>query len=82
MFEREESGRGGGFAMGLLVGALVGAVVALAYAPERGEVTRRKMKRRLRDAGESARETLADAAGEMRDEVSRRRRDIARNLGV
>jgi gas vesicle protein len=82
MFEREESSRGGGFALGLVVGTLLGAVVALAYAPERGEVTRKRMKRRLRDAGESAREALTDAAGEMRDEVSRRRRDIARNLGV
>lgn len=82
MFEREESGRGGGFALGLLAGALLGAVVALAYAPERGDVTRRKMKRRLREAGESAREALADAGSELRDEVARRRRDIARNLGV
>lgn len=82
MFERDDESRGGGFAMGLVVGALLGAVVALAYAPERGEVTRKRMKRRLRDAGESAREALTDAAGEMRDEVSRRRRDIARNLGV
>ena len=40
------------------------------------------MRRRLRDAGESAREALADAGGELRDEVTRRRRDIARNLGV
>jgi hypothetical protein len=82
MFEREETGRGGGFAMGLVVGALLGAVVALAYAPERGDVLRKKVRRRLRDAGESARETLSDTAGELRDEVVRRRRDIARNLGV
>lgn len=82
MFERDDESRGGGFAMGLVMGALIGAVVALAFAPERGEVTRKRMKRRLRDAGESAREALSDAAGEMRDEVSRRRRDIARNLGV
>jgi gas vesicle protein len=68
--------------MGLVLGALLGAVVALAYAPEKGDVMRRKVRRRLRDAGESAREALADAGGELRDEVTRRRRDIARNLGV
>lgn len=62
MFEREEGGRAGGLLLGLAVGALLGAAVALVYAPERGEVTRRKLKRRLRSAGESAREALGEAA--------------------
>ncbi|HEX5632235.1 MAG TPA: YtxH domain-containing protein [Gemmatimonadales bacterium] len=82
MFDRDESSSGSGFAMGLVLGALIGAVAALAYAPERGDVMRRKVGRKLRRAGDTAREVLEDTADEVRGEIARRRRDVARNLGV
>ena len=34
-----------------LIGAAAGAAVALAYAPEKGEVTRRKVRRILEEKG-------------------------------
>ncbi len=79
MGDRGES-NGTGFAIGLLVGLLVGAGVALVMAPEKGEVLRRRLGKKIRQAGESARDTLEEAATELKDEVGRRRRELARTL--
>jgi hypothetical protein len=68
------------FLAGLVLGALLGAGAALLFAPERGSVTRRRLRRRLRDV---QRDT-ADKVGELRHraerEVRRGRRRIARHL--
>jgi hypothetical protein len=78
----EELGGGGplGFLAGFALGALLGAGMALLFAPERGTVTRRRLRRRLRDLGADT----ADRVGELRHraerEVRRGRRRIARHL--
>jgi gas vesicle protein len=68
----DHSGRGiGGFAAGVVFGALLGAGIALMLAPDRGDVTRRHLRRRLQRLREDAAEGL-DRAGD------RARRDLAR----
>ncbi len=47
-----------GFVVGLLVGGIVGAGVMLFAAPERGSVTRRRVKRRIEDMSEDAGDEL------------------------
>ncbi len=82
--EELDEDRGGGGALGFLagfaLGALLGAGAALLFAPERGTVTRRRLRRRLRDLGAET----ADRVGELRHraerEVRRGRRRIARHL--
>ena len=79
----EGVGGGGGaltFLAGLGLGALLGAGLALLFAPERGSVTRRRLRRRLRDLGADT----ADRVGELRHraerELRRGRRRMARHL--
>lgn len=77
MADREDDGsRGlGGFAAGVVFGALLGAGLALMFAPERGDKTRRRLRRRLERLREDTTEGL-ERAGEMtRREVLRRRRE-------
>jgi len=73
-------GSGVGFLVGLIVGALVGAGTALLLAPERGEVTRGRIRRRMR----RVRDETADRVGELRDdaerELRRARRRVRRHL--
>ncbi len=52
-----------GFAVGVIFGALLGAGLALMYAPDRGEKTRRQLKRRLHRLRQEAEDGL-DKAGE------------------
>lgn len=67
----EEVGRGiGGFAAGVVFGALLGAGIALMLAPDRGDKTRRRLRRRL----EQLREEAADG-------LERRRRRAETGLG-
>jgi hypothetical protein len=75
--------RGGsamGFLAGLVVGALVGAGAALLAAPERGEVTRSRLRRRMR----RVRDDTVDRVGEIRDDaergIRRARRRVRRKL--
>jgi gas vesicle protein len=63
-----------GFAAGLVVGALLGASIALLYAPERGDRTRRAVRRRLERLREDAAEGLGRAGRLTRKDVLRRRR--------
>lgn len=68
-------GRGGYFAAGLALGALVGAVAALLLAPERGEVTRRRLTRQFRDLRDDAADELREAGRSAKREFRRRVRD-------
>jgi hypothetical protein len=78
MMEKERGGSSGvaGFAVGVMIGALLGAGAALLYAPDRGEKTRRQLKRRikqLRDEAENGLDRAGARAARMRRELSRRR---------
>ena len=59
--ETVAGGRGSSFAAGLALGALLGAAVALLVAPAPGHVTRRRLRHRLDDARDFAREKLGEA---------------------
>ena len=77
-----EGGGGGlaGFAMGVVFGALLGAGFALLYAPDRGDRTRRELKRRINRLREDAEEGLDRAGERARRELGRRRRRIEEGL--
>lgn len=75
------------FVGGLVVGALVGAGVALLLAPESGEATRRRVRRKLEDVRDGAREQIEDARDQLDDwrddahrELRRRRHRRQRRL--
>lgn len=69
--EPAPSGGGlGGFLLGIVLGAVVGAGVALLTSPRQGRVVRRKIKRRLEEFGDDAREKADD----WREEATRRLR--------
>jgi hypothetical protein len=52
-----------GFLLGLLGGFLVGSVLGVLYAPHRGDITRRKIRRRAEDLKDQMGEA-ADSAAE------------------
>jgi len=78
----EHNGAGGivGFIGGLLVGALIGVGVAFLFAPERGDVTRRRLKARIRDVSGDAREQFDDWRDGAERELRRRQRQLRRRL--
>jgi hypothetical protein len=82
--DREPAGRaegvGGmvGFVGGLVLGALIGAGIALLVAPERGQVMRRRLARRMRDAGEELRDEFDGLRASARRRLARRRRRLHR----
>ena len=85
--EREQStsgdpeGRGlGGFAAGMLVGAVLGIGLGILFAPERGEATRRRLRKRLAKLRERAGDGLETAGKRTRKELARRRRRIEEAL--
>lgn len=83
--ELQEAATAGGsgplaFVGGLVIGALLGAGIALLVAPARGEVMRRRIKRRLRAARRRAGAGLDDLQGDVRRELRRRRRQLERGL--
>ncbi len=65
-----------GFMGGALIGAIVGAGVALLVAPERGAVTRRRIRARFEDASDDAMDRFED----LRDDANRRLRKGQRRL--
>jgi len=65
-----------GFAAGLVVGALLGATVALLFAPERGDRTRRAVRRRLERLRDEAADGIGRAGRITRKDVLRRRRQL------
>ena len=65
-------GRAGGFAAGIAIGLVIGAAVALLFAPDRGEITRGRLRRRLEDARDYAEEEFGDLKKRARKELRRR----------
>ena len=65
-----------GFVGGLVLGALIGASIALLVAPARGAVTRRRIKRLVRDMGDKARDTFEDAREGLAEEKHRLERRL------
>lgn len=80
--EITEEGSSGllGFAAGLLVGLIVGAGVAILAAPERGDVVRRRIRRRVQDLGDDARHRIDDLTDQAGHEFTRHRRRLQRRL--
>jgi gas vesicle protein len=79
--ESAASDRGtAGFMVGILFGAFLGAGFALLFAPERGEKTRGRLRRRMRSLREDAREGIDRAGSRTREELRRRQRRIRAEL--
>jgi hypothetical protein len=70
-----------GFVGGLVLGALVGAGIALLVAPERGRTLRRKLVRRIRNAGDDIRDDVDHLRDAAERRLARRRRRLRRRLG-
>ena len=76
-------GRGGsgvGFLVGLVLGALVGAGTALLLAPDRGDVTRRRIGRQVRRLRRGAQDRFEDVRDGAERELRRARRRVRRHL--
>jgi len=67
-----------GFVGGLVLGALVGAGIALLVAPERGRVMRKRLARRVREAGDELRDEFDGLRESARRRFARRRRRLRR----
>jgi gas vesicle protein len=65
-----------GFAAGLVVGALLGASIALMFAPERGDRTRRAVRRRLEHLRDEAAGGRGRTGRITRKDVLRRQRQL------
>jgi len=73
----DDAGRGiGGFAVGVVFGALLGAGIALMFAPDRGDATRRRLRRRLQRLREDATDGWERASDRARGDLARRRRQL------
>jgi hypothetical protein len=68
------------FLAGFGLGALLGAGLALLFAPERGAITRRRLRRRLRDLSADTADRVGDLRHRAEREIRRGRRRIARHL--
>jgi len=71
---------GAGFVAGILVGAVLGAGLALLLAPDRGEKTRGRLRRRMHSLREDAREGIDKAGSLTRDELRRGKRRFRAEL--
>ena len=69
-----------GFIAGVLFGAFLGAGLALLFAPDRGEKTRGRLRRRMKSLSEDAREGIDRAGSRTREELRRRQRRIRAEL--
>ena len=80
--ETTEPGRSGtlSFMAGMVLGALVGAGVALLVAPERGSVTRRRLKKLVGRMRHDAQERVEDWRDDVKAELKRRRRQIREQI--
>ncbi|HET9727683.1 MAG TPA: YtxH domain-containing protein [Gemmatimonadales bacterium] len=77
----DDGARGlGGFAAGVLVGAALGVGLGLLFAPERGDATRRRLRKRLARLRERAEGGLATAGKRTRKELDRRRQRMEQAL--
>ena len=66
------------FTAGLLLGAVIGAGAVYLTAPARGEISRRRVKRRFRDFRDEARGHIDDWRDEARRSLAKQRRRIRR----
>jgi len=69
-----------GFTAGLLLGVVLGAAIALLFAPDQGQKTRGRLRRRVRSLGEDAREGIDRAGSRTRQELRRRKRRLGEEL--
>ena len=65
---------------GSCFGALLGGGLALLFAPDQGDKTRSRLRRRLRRLREQAREGIDRAGSRTREDLIRRRRLIKAQL--
>jgi gas vesicle protein len=65
---------------GMVLGALVGAGVALLVAPERGAVTRKRLKKFVGRLRNDAKEQVDDWRSDVKAELKRRRRQIREQI--
>jgi len=74
---------GGGlrlFLSGVILGAVLGAGTIFLTAPARGEVTRRRLKRRMRSAGDDARSQIGEWRDDAKRNLDRRRKRVRKRL--
>jgi gas vesicle protein len=77
MVDAADGSRGiGAFAAGVVFGAFLGAGIALMFAPERGDKTRRRLRRRLQQLREDTAEGLERAGTRTRRDLARRKRRL------
>jgi gas vesicle protein len=76
----EGSRRPTGFSAGILLGVVLGATIALLFAPERGQKTRGRLRRRVQSLGDDAREGIDRAGSRTRKELLRRKRRLRAEL--
>jgi len=69
-----------GFLAGIVFGAFLGAGLAMLFAPERGEKTRGRIRRRMRALQSDAMDSLDQAGSRTRKELSRRKRRFQKDL--
>jgi gas vesicle protein len=69
-----------GFSAGIILGVILGAGIALLFAPERGQKTRKHLRKRVRSLGEDALEGIERAGSQTRKELLRRRRRLRAEL--
>jgi gas vesicle protein len=69
-----------GFVSGFLLGVLMGAGIALLFAPERGDKTRGRLRRRMRSLSEEAMDGIDSASRSTRAELQRRKRRLKAEL--
>ena len=72
--------RPAGFVGGIILGAFLGAGFALLFAPERGNKTRGRLRRRMHSFREDAREGIDRAGSRTREELRRRERRFRAEL--
>jgi len=82
--EELEDGEGAtglvGFLAGFTLGALAGAGLALLLAPERGDVTRRRIRKKFRDVSDDARDQFEDWKDDAGRELRRRQRQLRKRI--
>ena len=72
--------RPAGFLGGIILGVLLGAGLALLLAPDRGDKTRGRLRRRIHSLREDAREGIDRAGSLTRDELRRGKRRFQAEL--
>jgi gas vesicle protein len=81
LVDEADASRGmGAFAAGVVFGAFLGAGIALMFAPERGNKTRRRLRRRLQQLREETAEGLERAGSRTRRDLARRKRRLEQGL--